>query len=69
MLVIRLVKQNQLTFFSIEISKPLPAPVYSVRPTLVVNTDQIPDHTYTRAVSSADISLLKTTSSERSLMS
>ena len=45
MLVIRLVKQNQLTFFSIEISKPFPAPVYSVRPTLVVNTDQIPDHT------------------------
>ena len=45
MLVIRLVKQIQLTFFSIEISKPLPALVYSVRPTLVVNTDQIPDHT------------------------
>ena len=45
MLVIRLVKQNQLTFFSIEINKPLHATVYSVRPTLAVNTDQIPDHT------------------------
>ena len=28
--VIRLVKQNKLVFSSIEINKPLPAPVYSV---------------------------------------
>ena len=53
--VIRPVKRNQLSFSSIEINKPLAAPVYSVlyvienqKPILVVTTDtrsdQMPDH-------------------------
>ena len=50
--VIRPVKQNQLSFSSIEINKPLPAPVQFLvdeiqvqKPILVVATDQMPDHT------------------------
>ena len=50
--VIRLIKQNQLRFFSIGINKPLPAPVHSLldqinvqKPILIVTTDQMHDHT------------------------
>ena len=48
--VFKPVKQNQLSFSSIEINKPLPAPVQCLigqiqvqRPILVVATDQMPD--------------------------
>ena len=49
---IRPVKRNQLSFSSIEINKPLPAPVQCFadqvqvqKPILVVATDQMPDYT------------------------
>ena len=72
--VIRPVKQNQLSFSSIEIKKPLPVPVQCLidqiqfqEPVLVVATDQTRDHTQ-RVVSSAQITIPQTTSSRRSLM-
>ena len=49
--VIKPVKRNELSFSSIEINKPLPAPVQCLvdqihiqKPILVVATDQTPDH-------------------------
>ena len=49
--VIRPVQQNSLSFSSIEINKPLPAPVQCLvdqmevkKPILLVVTDQMPDH-------------------------
>ena len=50
---IRSVKQNQLSFSSIEINKPLPAPsqqclvdqIQVQKPILVAATDQMPNHT------------------------
>ena len=49
--VIRPVQQNSLSFSSIEINKPLPAPVRCLvdqievkKPILLVVTDQMPDH-------------------------
>ena len=48
---IRPVKQNQLSFSSTEINKPLPAPIQCLvdeiqvqKTILVVATDQMPDH-------------------------
>ena len=54
--VITLVKRNQMSFSSIEINKPFPAPVHSIsytrfkfsKPVLVVTTDQMPDHILSR---------------------
>ena len=45
--VIRPVKWNQLSFNSIKINKPLPAPVQCQiqKPVLVAPLDQMPDHT------------------------
>ena len=45
--VIRPIKQNQLSFNSIKINKPLPASVQCQvqMPVLVVPLDQMPDHT------------------------
>ena len=52
----RPVKRNQLSFSSIKINKPLPAPVsqclvdliQAQKPILVLATDQMPDHIYNR---------------------
>ena len=51
-IAIRLVKQNQLSFPSIEINKPLLTPVQCLvdqiqvqKPIQVVATDRMPDHT------------------------
>ena len=53
--VVRPVKRNQLSFSSIEINKPFPSSVQCLvdqiqvqNPILVVATDQMPDHTYSR---------------------
>ena len=53
--VFRLVKQNQLSFSSIKINKPLPIPVQCLigqiqvqKPILVAATDQMPDHIQSR---------------------
>ena len=60
--VIRQLKRNQLSFSSIEINKPIPAPVLCLadqiqvqKPILVGATDQMPDHT--KRVESSIISI------------
>ena len=68
--VIRLIKWNKLSFYSIYFNKPLPAlnqclvdQIQAQKPILAVATDQMPDHTWIESSIISIDSNIKTTSS------